>query len=184
MGSIMAIDVGIVLVSITIFDRENKLFPKKIIETGKTSSLLTENSYFDIEQSFYSTKHGGTFHFAHFNIHYFKNFLESKAFQAIMDLIDDYKDENMALILIRKLSHLKMVSEEPISPKSKTSKGSILKKESLKPNEEEKQEEEKKEEDDEAENSKVGGGFPSLNQLEKIKKKYGVVKDLDGLQLL
>lgn len=63
MGNIIAIDIGIVLTSITIFDKRNKIFPKKVIETGKTRSLLTNSSYFEIDQSFYSAQHGGTFHF-------------------------------------------------------------------------------------------------------------------------
>jgi len=183
MGNIISIDVGIVLVSITIFDRKNLIFPKKIVETGKAKSLLVDDSYFEVDQSFYSTKHGGTFHFAHFNIHFFKSFLESNAFEAIIQLVDENvdKQEGMTNVLLRKLSALKMLTEEPVSPVI-SRRNSEVNPDAYCQNEEEEKQEEKKEEEDPSTN--IGGGFPSLAHLEKIKSKYGVVKDMGRLQLL
>lgn len=169
MGNIMAIDVGIVLVSITIFDKHNKIFPKKIVESGKTRSLLSDQSYFEVEQSFYSSEHGGTFHFAHFNIHYFRDFLESKAFEAIQELVEVDSEINEDLSLVKKLSVLNMVFEAPISPTKRRGSKS-------KSSETTADEEEKFEDDSsitaEAEGLSVGGGFPSSAQMEKIKRKY------------
>lgn len=50
--------------------------------------------------------------------------------------------------------------------------------------EEEEKKEEKDTEESEENTLKVGGGFPSVMQLEAIKAKYDVVKDLNGIQLL
>ena len=174
----MAIDIGIVLISITIFDKRNKIFPKKLVEEGETKSLLNRNNYFDVDMSFYSKEHGGTFHFAHFNIHYFRDFLKSRAFKAIIKFAEDSHDVKGEAILLNKLSMLKMISEPPVSPDSKHTKRVSFD-----------EQEEIKEINEEDENihdtsAPVGGGFPSPTQLEAIKAKYGMIKDFNGLQLL
>lgn len=63
MGNIAAIDLGIVVLRCTIFDKRNDLFPYKLIKLKQT-----KKSYFMIDHSFYSREHGGTFHFFQFNI--------------------------------------------------------------------------------------------------------------------
>lgn len=62
MGNITAIDMGIVVLRCSIFDRKNDLFPYKI---DKEKALAKSNSkpYFMTDYSFYSKEHGGTFHF-------------------------------------------------------------------------------------------------------------------------
>jgi len=66
MGNITAIDMGIVVLRCTIFDKRNELFPYKI-EKEKPPEKQKEN-YFMTDYSFYSKEHGGTFHFLQFNI--------------------------------------------------------------------------------------------------------------------
>ena len=174
----MAIDIGIVLVSITIFDKRNSIFPVKIKEE-KTNSLFECDSYFEVEQSFYSIKHGGTFHFAHFNIHYFREFLESNAFEAIMKFIEDNTAVNEEQVLFQNLAAKNMVTNIPFSPDSRRRSFSVNENESF-------TEEIKKETDDDKkiEPDKIGGGFPSLVMLEEIIEEYGVVRNLNGIQLL
>ena len=174
----MAIDIGIVLVSITIFDKRNSIFPVKIKEE-KTNSLFECDSYFEVEQSFYSIKHGGTFHFAHFNIHYFREFLESNAFEAIMKFVEDNTDVNEEQVLFQNLAAKNMVTNIPFSPDSRRRSFSVNENESF-------TEEIKKETDDDKtiEYDKIGGGFPSLVMLEEIIEEYGVVRNLNGIQLL
>jgi len=64
MGNITAIDMGIVILRCTIFDRQNELFPYQV----DTRKLAQANRYFMTDYSFYSKEHGGTFHFLQFNI--------------------------------------------------------------------------------------------------------------------
>lgn len=66
MGNITAIDMGIVVLRCTIFDKHNDLFPYQ----AETSHPLVKRKepYFMTDYSFYSKEHGGTFHFLQFNI--------------------------------------------------------------------------------------------------------------------
>ena len=177
MGNIMAIDIGIVLVSITIFDKRNSIFPVKIKE-AKTKCLFECDSYFEVDQSFYSIKHGGTFHFAHFNIHYFREFLESNAFDAIMTFVENNCDVNEEQVLFQNLALKNMVTDVPFSPDGRRRSFTV--------SEDELSEETKDETDDNqtTEHDKIGGGFPSEVMLEEIIEEYGVVRNLKGRQLL
>ena len=174
----MAIDIGIVLISITIFDKRNKIFPKKLVEEGETKSLLNRDNYFDVDMSFYSKEHGGTFHFAHFNIHYFRDFLKSKAFKTIIKFAEESHDAKGEAVLLDNLSKLNMITEPPISPESKCPKRISF------DIEEETKDVISEEDNDHEHQSSVGGGFPSLAHLEAIKKKIGVIKNFNGIQLL
>jgi hypothetical protein len=136
---------------------------------------MTDNSYFEVEQSFFSSEHGGTFHFAHFNIHYFRDFLISKAFEAILELVEESNEVNEDFALIKKLSMLNMVSEAPISPDKRRNSKS---KSSQTTTDEEEKNIEDNSDSAEAEGISVGGGFPSSAQMEKIKEEYKVYKDL------
>jgi hypothetical protein len=66
MGNITAIDMGIVILRCTIFDKHNELFPYQI-EKAKPKDKKKDH-YFMTDYSFYSKEHGGTFHFLQFNI--------------------------------------------------------------------------------------------------------------------
>lgn len=57
MGNIASLDMGIVVLRCTFFDRNNDLFPSKIQKKYKGKQ------YFVSDLSFYSKEHGGTFHF-------------------------------------------------------------------------------------------------------------------------
>jgi len=78
MGNIAAIDVGIVILRLAIFDRKNNLYPysiqKKLHEKDPKARV-----YFMNDLSFYSMEHGGTFHFLQFNI------LHAKSVNNLMD---------------------------------------------------------------------------------------------------
>lgn len=74
MGNICAVDMGIVILRISIFDKSNKLFPYKIqkklniraspLKSSENKfSLTSREPYFMNDLSFYSNEHGGTFHF-------------------------------------------------------------------------------------------------------------------------
>mmetsp|Transcript_16544 Transcript_16544/g.14446 ORF Transcript_16544/g.14446 Transcript_16544/m.14446 type:complete len:227 (+) Transcript_16544:11-691(+) len=182
MGNIMAIDIGIVLASITIFDKKNSLFPRKIKESGKANSVLQNSSYFEVDQSFYSTQHGGTFHFAHFNIHYFEEFIKSKAFETLIEFVEENSEINRDSHLLTKLEKLNMVFEEPISLARGRSNSTPVTMEKKIRREDKKSESEETKESSEA--PKIGGGFPSITIMEKIKEKYGTIKNLMGVQLL
>ena len=87
MGSVAAIDMGVVVMRCAIFDRRNTLFPMKIRrevlasgEAGKQQSF-----FFAHELSFYSVEHGGTYHFFQFNILQAAEFIESTEFRYICD---------------------------------------------------------------------------------------------------
>lgn len=67
MGNICAIDLGIVVLRCSIFDRHNELHPYKI-ERQIQKKHPGSHSYFMSDYSFYSKEHGGTFHFFQFNI--------------------------------------------------------------------------------------------------------------------
>lgn len=62
MGNVAAIDQGCVILRIAIFDRQNKLFPIKLQQEARSLDP-TCVTYFLPELSFYSSVHGGTFHF-------------------------------------------------------------------------------------------------------------------------
>ncbi len=66
MGNIAAIDIGIVVLRCTIFDRKNYLFPYKVIKEKPGNG--GKRPHFMVDYSFYSKEHGGTFHFLQFNI--------------------------------------------------------------------------------------------------------------------
>ena len=97
MGNVVAVDIGIVILRCTLFDRRNDLFPYKVIKQrqqqfdfasqaaatcdGTSASddqlcgsiqnkklQVAVRSYFMVDYSFYSKEHGGTFHFLQFNI--------------------------------------------------------------------------------------------------------------------
>ncbi|CAI2369317.1 unnamed protein product [Moneuplotes crassus] len=178
MGNVMAIDIGIVLASITIFDKKNKLFPKKLKETGKAKSILQDSSYFEVDQSFYSIEHGGTFHFAHFNIHHFEDFLKSNAFNAIIEFVEENNEINEKPKLLTKLEELKMVFEDPIDGRRRSNSTPV------RLNKQKKDLKEKEEEKTTSDTPKVGGGFPSDKVLKKIMDEYKMIKDFGGLQLL
>lgn len=67
MGNVAAVDIGIVVLRCTIFDRHNDLFPYKVIKQRQAAEGKIR-SYFMVDYSFYSKEHGGTFHFLQFNI--------------------------------------------------------------------------------------------------------------------
>ena len=95
MGNIAAIDMGVVIMRCAIFDRRNHLFPMQI-----KRDILRENPeqtefYFIHELSFYSTEHGGTYHFFQFNILQASQFIESVEFQHICEFLKTvYADES------------------------------------------------------------------------------------------
>lgn len=211
MGNIMAIDIGIVLVSITLFDKHNSIFPVKIVEK-KSPSLLSGDSYFEVDQSFYSIKHGGTFHFAHFNMHYFREFLESNAFDAIMKFVEENSEINSEHILLKELAKRNMVSEHPLSPSPSRKRsasvnvddsqkfmgrskrisapldGSLISSDHTeKIIKEAEYDEEHKDfvfDATDDQDLKIGEGFPSRAMLDEIVEEFGVVRDLNGIQLL
>jgi hypothetical protein len=73
MGNICAVDMGIVIMRVSIFDKSNQLFPYKIqkklniraspLKSSESTSLDNREPYFMNDLSFYSNEHGGTFHF-------------------------------------------------------------------------------------------------------------------------
>ena len=68
MGNIAAIDMGVIIMRCAIFDRHNNLFPKQIRRDILQEDPDCTQFYFEHELSFYSTEHGGTYHFFQFNI--------------------------------------------------------------------------------------------------------------------
>ena len=76
MGNIVAVDMGVVILRCTIFDKNNSLFPYKI-----QKQILQKNPeakvHFMNDLSFYSKEHGGTFHFMQFNILEADDFMKS-----------------------------------------------------------------------------------------------------------
>jgi hypothetical protein len=66
MGNICAIDMGIVILRVSIFDKSNDIFPYKIqkkLNLADSDSSKSKEPYFMSDLSFYSKEHGGTFHF-------------------------------------------------------------------------------------------------------------------------
>jgi len=69
MGNVAAVDMGLVILRCSIFDRKNLLFPmqiKKRVELREPGKKHT--FYFSHNLSFYSPEHGGTFHFFQLNV--------------------------------------------------------------------------------------------------------------------
>ena len=62
MGNIAALDMGIVVLRCTIFDKYNDLFPAKIQKAIREHNKLAKVHFMN-DLSFYSKEHGGTFHF-------------------------------------------------------------------------------------------------------------------------
>jgi len=62
MGSLIAIDVGLVVIRCTVFDRHNDLCPGAIYEKDHPN-VLTKGGYFIKQLSFYCPINYGTFHF-------------------------------------------------------------------------------------------------------------------------
>ena len=87
MGNIVAIDMGIVVLRITLFDRHNQLFPYKLQKHTKALNPCAK-TYFMNDLSFYSKEHGGTFHFIQFNILFANQFLESLEFNHLMEFLE------------------------------------------------------------------------------------------------
>ena len=54
MGNVLAIDMGVLMMRIMLFDRDNFIQP---------SRKCVQENYFDFNSSIYSIEHGGTFHF-------------------------------------------------------------------------------------------------------------------------
>lgn len=99
-----------------------------------------------------------------------------------MELVEENMDINAEITLLKKLDMLNMVADGPIMPEIRRTS---ITKNTQAPIEEEKDERPEIQKQESGQNiSSVGGGFPSITYLEKIKQKYGVVKDLDGLKLL
>ena len=89
MGNIVALDMGIVIMRVAIFDAGNRLFPYKVQQ--KLRKYATEKRphlYFMSDLSFYSKEHGGTFHFLQFNVLYRDKFLSSTEFKHLMKFIE------------------------------------------------------------------------------------------------
>ena len=88
MGNIASIDMGIVILRCSIFDRNNLLFPNKIKkDILKRDPNHSGNFYFMHELSFYSIEHGGTFHFFQFNVLYAELFQNSEEFHHICEFL-------------------------------------------------------------------------------------------------
>ena len=68
MGNVAAIDMNIVILKCSIFDRKNVLFPKGMRKEIEATEPDRMNFFFAHELSFYSVEHGGTFHFFQFNV--------------------------------------------------------------------------------------------------------------------
>ena len=77
MGNVAALDMGIVILRVAIFDRHNRIFPcgvhKQIMHSHDLDLTSQESDskkkqYFSEDLSFYSKEHGGTFHFFKVNI--------------------------------------------------------------------------------------------------------------------
>ena len=111
----MAIDVGVVFLRCTIFDRNNDLYPGEIVEEEHKNVL--GSSYFRTDLSFYSSKHGGTFHFLMFNMKYFETFSKSNSFKALMEFFDmkfgEEKTKESLRVIVEKLKKLHMKLESP-----------------------------------------------------------------------
>lgn len=99
MGNICALDMGIIVLRISIFDRHNDLFPcdiQKKLEKRNQMNLVSKDGpsqqkvepYFMSDLSFYSKEHGGTFHFLQFNVLYRKMFVHSLEFKYFLKFIE------------------------------------------------------------------------------------------------
>ena len=89
MGNICAIDMGIVILRVAIFDKSNDIFPYKIQKKLEMLGQKNQNKepYFMSDLSFYSKEHGGTFHFLQFNVLCKEEFLESEEFKHFLKFI-------------------------------------------------------------------------------------------------
>ena len=73
MGNVAALDMGIVILRVAIFDRHNRIFPCGVHKQHNLALATQESDskkkqYFSEDLSFYSKEHGGTFHFFKVNI--------------------------------------------------------------------------------------------------------------------
>lgn len=93
MGSLISIDVGIVVIRCAIFDRHNDLCPSKIFEKDHPN-VLTKGGYFVKHLSFYSPLYCGTFHFLQFNVNYYDAFLLSDSFKDILDFLKRHVNDD------------------------------------------------------------------------------------------
>ena len=118
MGNIAAIDMGIVILRCSIFDRNNFLFPSQIRRQILKEDPKHDNDfYFMHELSFYSVEHGGTFHFFQFNVLYANRFQDSLEFQHICEFLRKvFKDEKTVdlsnesiLTFLNQLGHRKSI---------------------------------------------------------------------------
>lgn len=82
MGCIAAIDMGIVILRLAIFDRHNTLFPPSMRKSTFT--------YFHPQLSFYSFQHCGTFHFVQFNILQADEFMQSPEFKCLLTFLNTH----------------------------------------------------------------------------------------------
>ena len=81
MGNALALDVSVILVKCTIFDKGNLLHPNKII---KSEPNPNRRHYFLPELSFYSQTHGAVFHFLQFHFDEYNEFIKSVTFKELL----------------------------------------------------------------------------------------------------
>jgi hypothetical protein len=104
MGNIAAIDQGCVILRCAIFDRHNILFPRKIQEEERLNNPQNYSFYLLPELSFYSSFHGGTFHFFQLNVLRAEEFIKSAEFHHLIGFLKNvYSDADKGTLTEAKM---------------------------------------------------------------------------------